>query len=75
LEEVTVMSRTPASELARAARDRIGIADGQENLLVRVQLQHPTRALGKVEANLLRDRIYAALHRGSVHQWVSGPPA
>lgn len=75
VEEVAVMSRAPANELPRAARERIGIEDGQENLLVRVQLRHPTRALGKVEANLLRDRIYAALHRGSVHQWVHGPPA
>jgi len=75
VEEVTVLSRTPASELPRSARKRIGIADGQENLLVRVQLRHPTRALTKAEANVLRDRIYAALHHGSVHQWASGAPA
>jgi phenylalanyl-tRNA synthetase alpha chain len=72
VEEVTVLSRTPASELPRPARERIGIADGQENLLVRVQLRHPTRALGKAEANSLRDRVYAALHHGSVHQWANG---
>jgi phenylalanyl-tRNA synthetase alpha chain len=74
VEEVTVLSRTPASKLPRSARERIGIADGQENLLVRVQLRHPTRALAKAEANLLRDCIYAALHHGNVHQWASGPP-
>lgn len=75
VEEVTVLSRTAASELPRPARERIGIADGQENLLVRVQLRHPTRALGKTEANLLRDRIYTALHHGSGHQWASHAPA
>jgi phenylalanyl-tRNA synthetase alpha chain len=75
VEEVRVLSRTPASELPRSARERIGIADGQENLLVRVRLRHPTRALSRAEANVLRDRIYAALHHGSVHQWASAAPA
>jgi len=69
VEEVTVLSRTPASKLPRSGRERIGITEGQESLLVRVQLRHPTRAVGKAEANLLRDRIYAALHQGSMHQW------
>ena len=72
---MTVLSRTPASELPRPARERIGIANGQENLLVRVRLRHPTRALGKAEANLLRDRIYGDLHHGGVHQRASRPPA
>ena len=71
VEEVAILSRTSARELPALARARIGIADQQENLLVRVQLRHPTRALGKTEANILRDRIYAAIHHGSAHQWVS----
>ncbi len=71
VEEVAVAGRTPARELPAAARARIGIADGQENLLVRVVLRHPTRSLGKAEANALRDRIYAALHEGGVHQWAA----
>ena len=64
-------ARTPAAELPRAARARIGIAEGQENLLVRVVLRHPTRSLAKAEANALRDRIYAALHEGSAHEWAA----
>jgi phenylalanyl-tRNA synthetase alpha chain len=64
VEEVALISRTPASDLPAAARSRLGIADGQENLLVRVVLRHPTRSLAKPEANALRDRIYAALHQG-----------
>jgi phenylalanyl-tRNA synthetase alpha chain len=65
VEEIAVISRTPAAELPPAARERLGIADDQENLLVRVILRHPTRSLAKPEANALRDRMYAALHQGS----------
>jgi phenylalanyl-tRNA synthetase alpha chain len=69
VEEVAVAARTPAAALPAAARERIGLADGQENLLVRVVLRHPTRSLAKAEANALRDRIYAALHEGSEWEW------
>jgi phenylalanyl-tRNA synthetase alpha chain len=69
VEEVAVAARTPVGELPASARERIGIADDQENLLVRVVLRHPTRSLAKAEANALRDRIYAALHEGSAHEW------
>jgi len=71
VEEVAVATRAPASALPPAARVRMGIADDQENLLVRVVLRHPTRSLAKTEANALRDRIYAALHEGSAHEWAS----
>ena len=76
VEEVAVAARTPAAELPAVARGRIGIADDQENLLVRVVLRHPTRSLAKAEANALRDRIYAALHEGSEWEWAAGglPP-
>jgi len=69
IEEVAVAARTPGAELPAAARERIGIADDQENLLVRVVLRHPTRSLAKAEANALRDRIYAALHEGAEWEW------
>jgi phenylalanyl-tRNA synthetase alpha chain len=69
IEEVALLSRTPACELPDSARRRMGIASDQENLLVRVVLRHPTRALTKPEANRLRDRVYAALHAGACHEW------
>jgi phenylalanyl-tRNA synthetase alpha chain len=47
----------------------MGIAEHQENLLVRVVLRHPTRSLTKPEANRLRDRVYAVLHEGACHEW------
>jgi phenylalanyl-tRNA synthetase alpha chain len=68
VEEIAVISRTPADRLPPAARERLGIADDHENLLVSVVLRHPTRSLAKAEANVLRDRVYAALHHGSVSQ-------
>jgi phenylalanyl-tRNA synthetase alpha chain len=68
VEEVAVISRTPAAQLPQAARERLGIASDQENLLVRVVLRHPTRSLAKAEANALRDRVYAALHHGALSQ-------
>jgi phenylalanyl-tRNA synthetase alpha chain len=74
VEEVAVVSRTPASQLPDGARSRLGIAPGHENLLVRVVLRHPTRSLAKPEANALRDRLYAALHHGS-RSHTSSPPA
>jgi phenylalanyl-tRNA synthetase alpha chain len=73
VEEIAVASRTPAAELPPAARERLGIASDQENLLVRVVLRHPTRSLAKAEANALRDRVYAALHHGALSQ-TSSPP-
>ena len=69
VEEVAVATRTPAAALPAVARERIGVAGDQENLLVRVVLRHPTRSLAKAEANALRDRIYAALHEGSGWEW------
>jgi phenylalanyl-tRNA synthetase alpha chain len=71
VEEVAVAARTPAAELPASARERLGIADEQENLLVRVVVRHPTRSLAKEEANALRDRIYAALHEGSAWEWAT----
>jgi phenylalanyl-tRNA synthetase alpha chain len=71
VEEVAIVSRTAWTELAPAARERIGIGEDQENLLVRVVLRHPARSLPRPEANALRDRIYAALHEGGRSVWAT----
>lgn len=65
VEQVELLSRTPGTELSDAARRRIGMTHGQENLLVRIVLRHATRSVAKPEANALRDRVYAALHEGT----------
>lgn len=69
VESVEVVSETPSERLPEAARARLGLQDGQRNLLVRVVLRHVDRTLTDVEANGLRDRIYAAVHQGTNHQW------
>jgi phenylalanyl-tRNA synthetase alpha chain len=74
VEEVGVLAQTPYRRLPPEARARLGIRPGQKNLLVRVVLRHLGRTLTDQEANQLRDRIYAALHQGSAHQWAARSP-
>lgn len=71
VESVELLSETPAAQLSAAARARLGLGPEQKNALLRVVLRHLRRALTHAEANALRDRIYAALHRGSVHHWAA----
>jgi phenylalanyl-tRNA synthetase alpha chain len=73
IESIAVVSRTEHAALPAAARARIGLGPGQHNLLVRVVLRDLERTLTAAEANALRDRIYAALHRGAAHQWAARP--
>jgi phenylalanyl-tRNA synthetase alpha chain len=74
VEEVAVVAETPAGELPAQAVGRIGLQPGQKNVLVRLVLRHPTRTLTTEEANRIRDRVYAAVHEGRVHQWASRAP-
>ncbi|HEU4409732.1 MAG TPA: hypothetical protein VFS43_31045 [Polyangiaceae bacterium] len=71
VESVEVLSETPYAALSAAARGRLGLGPGQKNVLVRVVLRDLERTLTHEEANALRDRVYAALHRGAVHAWAS----
>jgi phenylalanyl-tRNA synthetase alpha chain len=76
VEAIEVLSETPAEALPAAAAARIGISPGQKNVLLRVVIRDLDRTLTHAEANQLRDRVYAALHQGTAHQWASGgPPA
>lgn len=71
VEEVSVLSTTPYQDLPPSAVARMGMAPSQKNILVRVVLRHLERTLTDANANELRDRIYAALHRGSAHEWAA----
>jgi len=71
VEEVTVRSAASYDALPPSAVERMGIAPGQKNVLVRVVLRPLERTLTDTEANELRDRIYAALHRGRAQEWAS----
>jgi phenylalanyl-tRNA synthetase alpha chain len=72
VEEVSVCAETPYDALPPSAVARMGMVPGQKNVLVRIVLRHLERSLTDEEANVLRDRVYAALHRGSAHEWAAG---
>jgi phenylalanyl-tRNA synthetase alpha chain len=71
VEEVAVLSETPYGRLPKSAIERMGMTEGQRNLLVRVVLRHTERTLTDAEANEIRDRIYAAIHQGATQEWSS----
>ncbi|HEY0019909.1 MAG TPA: hypothetical protein VGC13_26650 [Longimicrobium sp.] len=71
LESVEVLGETPYAQLPPQARERIGIAPGQKNVLVRIVIRDLVRTLTSAEANALRDAVYASLHEGSAWQWAS----
>jgi phenylalanyl-tRNA synthetase alpha chain len=66
VEDLILLSETPAATLPPAAMRRLGAAGDQKNVLLRVVIRHPSRTLTDREANDLRNDIYAALHEGSV---------
>ena len=72
VEAIEVRAETTHAALPEAARDRLGLAPGQKNVLVRLTLRSLTRTLTDAEANRLRDEVYAALHEGSHHEWACG---
>ena len=69
IEAVEVLSSPGHDALPDAARARLGLGPSQKNLLVRLVLRPFDRTLTDAEANELRDRVYAALHRGTVMSW------
>jgi phenylalanyl-tRNA synthetase alpha chain len=66
VELVEILSETPYSDLPPQAMGRLGIAEGQKNILLRVILRALDRTLTTEECNIYRDTIYKALHQGSV---------
>lgn len=71
IEDVAVLSETPYTQLPKSAITRMGMTEGQRNLLVRVVLRRPERTLTDTEANEIRDRVYAAVHQGAAQEWSS----
>ncbi|MEJ3751016.1 hypothetical protein WEI85_48360 [Actinomycetes bacterium KLBMP 9797] len=71
VEEVAMLAETSYEDLPSPARARMGVRPGQKNILLRLVLRDLTRTLTSEEANALRDRVYAGLHEGTVHEWAS----
>ena len=66
VEEVAILTETSYQELPESALSRLGLREGQKNVLVRVVLRALDRTLTTAEANEIRDRIYVGLHEGTV---------
>lgn len=75
IEEIAVQSQAWPNQLPISAITRMGLLPGQKNVLLRVVIRHPVRTLTSAEANVLRDRIYLALHQGSRRELAGTSPA
>lgn len=69
IEEITVLSQTPHSELPSTAIDRLGMAPDQKNVLICLIIRPLAHTLSDTEANQLRDLVYAAVHQAAQYQW------
>jgi phenylalanyl-tRNA synthetase alpha chain len=65
LEEVQILSETPAADLPPAVRERLGCAPDQKNVLVRVTLRDLEGSITNAAANALYEQIYARVNYGS----------
>jgi phenylalanyl-tRNA synthetase alpha chain len=71
VEHLEIVAETAQGALPAQALRRLGLVEGQVNVLLRVVLRHPTASLRRREANQLRDRIYLALHEGRAGEWTA----
>nr|WP_282971439.1 hypothetical protein [Actinospica acidithermotolerans] len=71
VESVEILAQTACAELPPQALERLGARPDQKNVLLKVVLRSLERTLTDHEANVLRDRIYAAVHRGGARQWAA----
>ncbi|ANZ38391.1 hypothetical protein BBK82_22310 [Lentzea guizhouensis] len=61
VEEIEILSETPAHELPEHVRVRLDAKAGQKNVLIRVTMRAPERTLTDRETNDLRDRLLQGL--------------
>ncbi|HCT80755.1 MAG TPA: hypothetical protein DGG94_14170 [Micromonosporaceae bacterium] len=69
VEDVKILQRTSYDALPAAAIARMGMHPGQDNILLRLVLRHPTRTLTASEGNAIRDTAYLGLHQGVAQEW------
>lgn len=61
VEEITILSETPAEQLPPHVRQRLEAEPGQKNVLIRVTMRAPERTLTDRETNEIRDRLLQGL--------------
>lgn len=57
ISEISILAETGCEELSARAIARLGIEPHQKNVLMRIVLRRPDRALTKAEANRIRDKL------------------
>lgn len=65
LEEVKILSETPYQKLPDVVREKLGIAEDQKNILVRITLRHLDRSLTGEEANAIYETVYTKINHGT----------
>lgn len=65
IEEIKVISSTTLSQLPESAIERMGIVEGQKNLLLRITLRSLSKTLTNDESKDIRNKIYHILHQGN----------
>ena len=71
IEAVEILAEAAYADVPEPARQRLGMTPLQKNVLLRLTVRPLDRTLTSVEANMIRDRVYAALHQGAVGQWAA----
>ncbi|MDV6260699.1 PheS-related mystery ligase SrmL [Rhodococcoides yunnanense] len=72
LESVELLSVTTYDDLPDAARVRLGLGSNQVNALISMTLRPIGCRLTDREANLLRNKVYRAVHIGPVSELIDG---
>lgn len=65
LEEVEILGETHYESLPPIARERLGCAPNQKNVLVRITLRHLERSITNDEANAIYEQVYKSINKGS----------
>ncbi|MDT7788662.1 MAG: phenylalanyl-tRNA synthetase alpha chain [Pseudonocardiales bacterium] len=61
IEEIAILSETPAEDLPAHVQERLEAKAGQKNVLIRVTMRAPERTLTDRETNEIRDRLLQGL--------------
>jgi phenylalanyl-tRNA synthetase alpha chain len=65
VENVELLQASDYASVPEAARRRLGMSPGQQNVLIRVTLRSLDGSIPKEEANRVYDLVYAKLHEGT----------
>ena len=65
IESIQIISQTLYIDLPKIAKERLGILEGQKNMLLRITLRDLVKTLESEHANKIYTEIYTKIHQGS----------